>query len=79
MLLKLSLSLYKPLARFLSSILVMHQVQGVITGPMGSLGTTMDTLSKMSENEELLCQIEKRIKNSLVCVLTFISHVPGTL
>lgn len=34
----------------------------------------MDTLSKMSENEEQLCQIEKRIKNSLVCSQIFISQ-----
>lgn len=54
------------------------KVQGVITGPMGSLGTTMDTLSKMSENEVQLCQIEKRIKNSLYAISAAVERKEGS-
>lgn len=53
------------------------KVQGVITGPMGGLGTTMDKLSKMSENEDELCKIERRIKNSLYAIAAAVDRKDG--
>ena len=44
------------------------KVNSVLTGPMGSLGMTMDSLSKMSENEEMLCSLEKIVKNDLYAI-----------
>lgn len=41
------------------------KVNAVLTGPMGTLGSTMDKLSKLSENEEDLCRLEKIVKNDL--------------
>ena len=35
---------------------------------MGSLGQTMDQLSKLSENEEELCKLEKVVKTDLYAI-----------
>lgn len=35
---------------------------------MGSLGLTMDKLSKMSDNEEQLCALEKQVKTDLYAI-----------
>lgn len=44
------------------------KVIGILTGPMGTLGQTMDKLSKMSDNEEQLCALEKQVKTDLYAI-----------
>ena len=45
------------------------KVTDILTGPMCSLGSTMDQLSEMSENEEQLCSLEKAVKNDLYAII----------
>lgn len=50
------------------------KVNGVITGPMGGLGVTMDKLSKLSENEEKACSLEKIVKKDLYAIAAAIER-----
>ncbi len=53
------------------------KVQGILTGPMNPLGATMDKLSKLSENEELCCKLEKSIKNDLYAIGSAVERKDG--
>ena len=53
------------------------QVQGVLTGPMNPLGITMDKLSKLSENEENCCRLEKIVKNDMYAITAAVERKDG--
>mmetsp|Transcript_19311 Transcript_19311/g.28932 ORF Transcript_19311/g.28932 Transcript_19311/m.28932 type:complete len:255 (-) Transcript_19311:1246-2010(-) len=53
------------------------KIQGVLTGPMNPLGVTMDKLSKISENEENCCKLEKVVKSDLYAIASAVERKQG--
>ena len=45
-----------------------EQILGILTGPMGSLGVTLDKLSNTSDNKDELHGLEKKLKNDLYSI-----------
>jgi len=53
------------------------KIQGILTGPMNPLGVTMDKLSKMSNNEEQCCKLEKIVKQDLYAIASAVERKQG--
>ena len=49
-------------------------MNSVLAGPMGTLGTTMEQLPKLSRNEPQLCTLEKIVKRDMVCMQSFLQQ-----